>query len=55
MIVEIEQDDGTFLDEERVPKCGDVCDICGHCLHCHREDPCFALGEPADHVWVIYR
>ena len=55
MIVQVEQDDGTFIDEEREPKCGDGCDTCGHCLHCNREDPCFAFGEPAEHVWVIYR
>lgn len=55
MIAQIEQDDGTFIDEERELECGNTCDICGDCLYCYREDPCFPFGEPDDHVWVIYK
>ncbi len=57
MIAQIEQDDGTFVDEKRTPKCEqDFCDRCRECLHCYREDPCFDGTEDLkDHVWVIYQ
>lgn len=53
MIAEVEQADGTFVDEEREPRCGDFCDRCGDCLKCSDEDSC-VLAEDERHRFVVY-
>ena len=63
VIAQIEQDDGTFVDEEREPVCGaDFCDRCGDCLGCYGADECMAWEEGdfeattrEMHMWVVYR
>ena len=56
MIAMVEQHDGTYVDDERVPKCGeDFCDWCGDCLHCYGGDPCRDGSAASKHVWVVYR
>lgn len=56
MSAEVEQADGSFVDEDRVPVCGEnFCDSCGDCLHCYGGDPCYPHGEPdGPHRWIIY-
>ncbi len=53
MIAQVEQGDGTYVDEDRRPACGDYCDSCGDCLHCFIEDRCYS-NEDGAHLWVIY-
>ena len=56
MIAMVEQHDGTYVDDERVPKCGeDFCDWCGDCLHCYGDDPCRDGSSASKHLWVVYR
>lgn len=51
MIAEVEQPDGTFVDKEREPRCGDFCDRCPHCLTCFPDDS--ECLHPDGHKWVI--
>lgn len=51
MIAEVEQPDGTFVDEEREPRCGDFCSECGTCLGCFDAFAC--LPDRVTHLWVI--
>ncbi len=37
--------------EEAEPVCGDYCENCGDCLHCHADTPCRNGGS---HWWVVY-
>lgn len=56
MIAQVEQPDGTFVDEERVPECGeDFCERCGDCLAC-QGDVCYVSDSEnlVGHVWVVY-
>ena len=64
MIAQVQQADGTFVDEEREPVCDlDLCDQCGDCLACWGDTvECYALfsgrgcqyGPVVRHVFVIY-
>ena len=56
MIAEVEQPDGSYINEERdEAQCGkDFCDRCGDCLHCDG-DICWDGGyDNGPHIWVIY-
>jgi hypothetical protein len=36
------------------PHCGkDFCDLCGDCLHCYPDDPCYSSSH-GGHQWTIY-
>lgn len=54
MVAEIEQADGSFRIENRIPECGeDFCDQCGDCLYCHGGDAC-SENDWGNHRWIVY-
>jgi hypothetical protein len=49
----VEKPDGSFVEEDREPECGDYCDSCGDCLYCYGGDSCLR-NEDKEHKWVKY-
>lgn len=63
-VAEVQQKNGTFVDEERAPVCGkDFCDKCDTCLVCFTKHkaptrsplsgPMCAASRDGRHTWVI--
>ena len=45
----------TTVDRVRAdPRCGDFCDLCGDCLRCYGNDPCYYDRGIGEHQWVVY-
>ena len=41
--------------EDREPECGhDFCNLCGECLACFGDPPCYESDNQGPHVWVVY-